>query len=317
MKIGVNLLNFGPGADPDGIARWTWMAEMLGYHFAMISDHVAVTDDVAARYPAPFYEPFTSLGWLAAHTTKITLGTTVVIVPYRHPLETARMIANLDHLSGGRLIFGVGVGGENPREFELAGVPHGERGARVTEGIDVVRALWRDGPATFKGRFTHFEGVSIDPKPVQAGGPPIWIGGRSDAALARAGRQGDGWVSYVVTPERYAQSLAKIRAAAQAQGRSLDGFATAHLTFITVGRDYERARQAWVQRLSRRYAQDFGPLAQKYGVIGTPEQCCEQLERFRAAGCRTFLINAICDPDEEREQIETIGAEILPRFRPS
>ncbi|MBI1847972.1 MAG: LLM class flavin-dependent oxidoreductase [Candidatus Rokubacteria bacterium] len=291
--------------------QWTLARriEALGFDSLWCGDHLS--------FHGPIYESLTLLASYASITSRIRLGTAVYLLALRPPAVAAKVTATLDALSGGRLIFGVGVGGENPREFELAGVPHGERGARVTEGIDVVRALWRDGPATFKGRFTHFEGVSIDPKPVQAGGPPIWIGGRSDAALARAGRQGDGWVSYVVTPERYAQSLAKIRAAAQAQGRSLDGFATAHLTFITVGRDYERARQAWVQRLSRRYAQDFGPLAQKYGVIGTPEQCCEQLERFRAAGCRTFLINAICDPDEEREQIETIGAEILPRFRPS
>src|SRR5581483_8476108 len=137
--------------------------------------------------------------------------------------------------------------GENPREFEAVGVPHGERGARVTEGIDVVRTLWRDAPASFHGRFTSFAGVSIEPKPVQKPGPPIWIGGRSDAALARAGRQGDGWVSYVVTPERYAQSLAKIRAAAAAAGRGLDAFTAAHLTFITVDRDYETARARWVR----------------------------------------------------------------------
>ena len=107
-----------------------------------------------------------------------------------------------------------------PKEFEACGIPHNERGARVTEGIDVVRTLWRDSPASFKGRFTEFEGVSIDPKPVQKPAPPIWVGGRSDAALARAGRQGDGWISYVVQPERYKQSLAKIEAAAEAAGRS-------------------------------------------------------------------------------------------------
>ena len=163
-------------------------------------------------------------------------------------------------------------------------MPHRERGARVTEGIDVVRTLWRDTPASFQGRFTQFEGVSIDPKPVQKPGPPIWIGGRSDAALTRAGRQGDGWVSYVVQAERYAQSVDKIRAAAAA-GRSLDSFAFAHLGFITVGRDCESAKAVWVQALTKRYAQDFEPLARKYGIIGTPEQCAEQLARFEAAGC--------------------------------
>ncbi len=119
------------------------------------------------------------------------------------------------------------AGGENPKEFEACGVPVGERGARVNEGIEVVRTLWRESPATFKGRFTQFEGVSIDPKPVQQPGPPIWIGGRSDAALRRAGRQGDGWVSYAVHPARFGQSLEKIHAAATEAGRSLDGFTAA------------------------------------------------------------------------------------------
>jgi probable F420-dependent oxidoreductase len=281
--------------------------EALGFDSVWCGDHVS--------FNLPLYESLTLLASYSAITQRIRLGTAVYLLALRPAAVAAKVTATLDALSGGRLIFGVGVGGENPKEFEACGVPHRERGARVTEAIDVVRALWRDTPATFKGRFTQFEGVSIDPKPVQKPGPPIWVGGRSDAALARAGRQGDGWVSYVVTPERYQQSLEKIRAAAAAHGRALDGFATAHLTFITVGRDHERARAAWVARLSTRYAQDFGPLAERYGVIGTPEQCAERLEAFRAAGCTYFLLNPICDPPEEREQLETIAAEILPRFR--
>jgi alkanesulfonate monooxygenase SsuD/methylene tetrahydromethanopterin reductase-like flavin-dependent oxidoreductase (luciferase family) len=157
--------------------------------------------------------------------------------------------------------------------------------------------------------------VSIDPKPVQKPAPPIWIGGRSDAALARAGRQGDGWISYVVQSERYKQSVAKIEAAAALTGRSLEGFTKAHLTFITVGKDYESAERAWVDRLSTRYAQDFAPLARKYGIIGRPAQCAEQLQRFIEAGCSYFVLNAICDAADEAEQIETYAAEIFPKFR--
>lgn len=282
--------------------------EALGFDSVWCGDHVS--------FNLPLYESLTLLAAYASITERIRLGTAVYLLALRPPAVAAKVTATLDALSGGRLIFGVGVGGENPREFEVCGVPHRERGARVTEAIDVVRTLWRDTPASFKGRFTQFEGVSIDPKPVQQPGPPVWIGGRSDAALTRAGRQGDGWVSYVVTPERYRQSLDRIRAAAAAAGRTLDGFAAAHLTFITVGRDHEQARQAWVARLSRRYAQDFGPLAERYGVIGTPEQCAERLEAFRAAGCHYFLLNAICDPPQEREQLEWIAAEVLPRLRP-
>ncbi|MBI4636981.1 MAG: LLM class flavin-dependent oxidoreductase [Candidatus Rokubacteria bacterium] len=280
--------------------------EALGFESVWTGDHVS--------FHHPLYESLTLLAAYASITSRIRLGSAVYLLALRPPAVAAKITSTLDVLSGGRLIFGVGVGGENPKEFEVCGVPHRERGARVSEAIDVVRTLWRDTPATFKGRFSHFEGVSIDPKPIQRPGPPIWIGGRSDAALRRAGRQGDGWVSYVVQPERYARSLEKIREEAAAVGRSLEGFAAAHLTFITVGRDYESAKATWVRILSRRYAQDFGPLAEKYGVIGTPEQCAEQLERFHAAGCAYFLIDAICDLRDERESLELIAAEILPRF---
>jgi len=280
--------------------------EQLGFDSVWTGDHVS--------FHNPLYESLTLLASYAPITRRIKLGTAVYLLALRSPAVAAKITATLDVLSGGRLIFGVGVGGENPKEFELCGVPHAERGARVTEGIDVVRALWRETPATFHGRFSRFEGVSIDPKPVQKL-PPIWVGGRSDAALVRAGSQGDGWVSYVVQPERYARSLEKIREAAHAAGRSLTGFTGAHLAFITVGRDYERARKTWVSVLSRRYAQDFEPLAKKYGVIGTPEQCAEQLAAFRDAGCTYFLLSAIGDPRDEREQLETIAADILPRFQ--
>ena len=280
--------------------------EQLGFDSVWTGDHVS--------FHNPLYESLTLLASYAPITRRIRLGTAVYLLALRSPAVAAKITATLDVLSGGRLIFGVGVGGENPKEFELCGVPHAERGARVTEGIDVVRALWRETPATFHGRFSRFEGVSIDPKPVQKL-PPIWVGGRSDAALVRAGSQGDGWVSYVLQPERYAHSLEKIREAAHAAGRSLTGFTGAHLAFITVGRDYERARKTWVSVLSRRYAQDFEPLANKYGVIGTPEQCAAQLAAFRDAGCTYFLLSAIGDPRDEREQLETIAAEVLPRVR--
>lgn len=297
------FLSIHPAAEQFELVR---RVEALGFDSVWCGDHVS--------FNLPLYESMTLLASYASITERIKLGTAVYLLALRPAAVAAKVTATLDALSGGRLIFGVGVGGENPKEFEACGVPHRERGARVSEAIDVVRTLWREAPATFKGRFTQFDGVSIDPKPIQKPGPPIWVGGRSDAALARAGRQGDGWVSYVVTPERYAQSLEKIRAAAAAHGRSLDGFATAHLTFITVGRDHDKAKAAWIARLSRRYAQDFTPLADRYGVIGTPEQCAAQIERFRAAGCTYFLLNPICEPPHEREQLELIAAEVLPRL---
>ncbi|NBF00559.1 LLM class flavin-dependent oxidoreductase, partial [Nonomuraea sp. K271] len=110
MRLGVNVPNFGPGTDPGILRRWAQTAEGLGYDLLMVSDHVVITPDVARKYPAPFYEPFTTLSWLAGCTGHIALGTTVLIVPYRHPLLVARMAANLNDLSGGRLVLGVGAG---------------------------------------------------------------------------------------------------------------------------------------------------------------------------------------------------------------
>lgn len=281
--------------------------EALGFDSVWSGDHVS--------FNLPLYDSLTLLASYASITERLRLGVAVYLLALRTPAVAAKVTSTLDALSGGRLLFGVGVGGENPKEFEAVGVPHRERGARVTEGIEAVRALWRDTPATFQGHFTRFEGVSIDPKPVQQPGPPIWVGGRSDAALLRAARQGDGWVSYVVTAQRYALSIEKIHEAAAACGRSLQGFATAHLTFVTVDRDRERARRRWIERLSRRYAQDFAPLVDRYGIAGTPEQCAEQIERFREAGCHYFLLNPICEPAEESEQVELLAAEVVPRLR--
>src|SRR6266481_4024692 len=194
IGFGAQLSLHPPGEQFELVRR----LEAIGYDSVWTGDHMS--------FHNPLYESLTLLASYAPITKRIKLGVAVYLLALRAPAVAAKAAATVDVLSGGRLIFGVGVGGENPKEFELCGVPHKERGARVTEGIEVVRALWRDTPASFHGRFTRFESVSIDPKPVQQL-PPIWIGGRSDAALARAGRQGDGWMSYVVQADRYAQSL--------------------------------------------------------------------------------------------------------------
>ena len=184
-------------------------------------------------------------------------------------------------------------------------MPHRERGARVTEGIDVVRTLWRDTPASFKGRFTQFEGVSLDPKPVQKPGPPIWIGGRSDAALD-ARRPPGRRLGVLRRPGRALRAERRQDPRRRRGGRRpLDGFALAHLG-LHHGGPRLGVGQGGVGRsaLTQRYAQDFEPLARKYGIIGTPEQCAEQLARFEAAGCNYIIANPIGDPEDERDQLE-------------
>ena len=303
VKFGVSVGYHPSPAEQLALAE---RIEALGYDSIWSGDHLS--------FHNPGYESLTLLSAYAARTSRVKLGTAVYLLALRHPTVVAKITSTLDVFSGGRLIFGVGVGGENPKEFEAAGVPVNERGARVDEGIELLRALWTQTPASFSGRFVKFDGVSLDPKPVQPGGPPIWIGGRSDAALRRAGRLANGWISYVVTPDRYRQSLEKIRAAARESGRSLAGFETAHLTFITVGSDYERAKAAWVERLSKRYNQDFAPHAERYGIIGTPAQCIEKLERFVEAGCGYFVFDFISDPKDKPAQLEAAASEVLPHF---
>ena len=172
--MGVNVPNFGPGTSPGLLRRWAQTVEGLGFDLLMVSDHIAVTPDVAEQYPAPFYEPFTTLAWLAGITGRIQLGTTVLIVPYRHPLLIARMAANLNDLSGGRLVLGVGVGWA-AQEFEALGVPFRQRGKLTDDYLRTVRAAW-DNDQDYRGRRI-----------------PIWVGGNSDAGLRRAVRLGDAW----------------------------------------------------------------------------------------------------------------------------
>ena len=162
MRFGVNIINFGAGTDPEALAGWARYAEDGGFGFAMISDHVAVTRDVAEYYPAPFYDPFTTLAWLAGRTERIELGTTVAIVPYRHPLHTARVAANIDRFSGGRLILGVGVSW--PRsEYAALGLPFERRGAIADEYLEVITRAWEQETLSFHGEHVSFDEVSTGP----------------------------------------------------------------------------------------------------------------------------------------------------------
>lgn len=190
MRCGVNILNFGTGTAPASLLRWARYAEERGFHFAMISDHAAITPDVADQYPAPFYDPFTTLSWLAGRTERIELGTTVAVLPFRHPLLTARMAATIDQFSGGRLIFGVGVSWSEA-EYTALGVPFRRRGAITDAYLEVITRAWRHETISAHGEFFDFDDVLTGPLPMRT--PPVWVGGSSPAALRRAVRFGDAW----------------------------------------------------------------------------------------------------------------------------
>lgn len=172
MKVGVNLINYGPGVTPDSLARWGRLVEALGYHLLMVSDHVATTPEVQAEYPAPFYDPFVMLAWLTGSTSRVELSTTVAVLPYRHPLQVANVFQTIHRLSGRRFILGVGVGWAK-QEFAALGVPFEKRGTITDDYLVAIRALWTGNVASYKGRFVAFEDVHTASVSTDSSPPPI------------------------------------------------------------------------------------------------------------------------------------------------
>ena len=280
------------------------LLDRLGFDSVWVGDHLAFT--------TPILDPFTQLAYAAALSDRITVGTAVYLLPLRHPAGVAKQAASLDHLSEGRFIFGVGVGGEFPGEWELAGVPVGERGARMTESIEVLRKLWTGEPVSHDGRFFPFPETRMQPAAHTPGGPKIWCGGRSRAALRRAGRMADGYMSYVITPEMFGQALDTIAGAAEEAGREPEDFGTAHLLFCCIDDSYEKALDRATDLLSRRYAMDFRRAAQRYAALGTPEDVAETIAAFRRAGVRHFNLDFLGDQPMRIEALHRFAEEVRP-----
>jgi len=279
------------------------IAQRLGFDSIWVGDHVA--------FPLPILDPLLQLAQLAAHSDELELGTSVYLLPLRHPVLVAKQVASLDRLSGGRFVFGVGIGGEFPAEYQACGVPREERGARLSESIPLVRALVR-GEATSGGRFYPFPETRLRPAATQPAGPPIWCGGRAAAALARIGRIGDGWISYVVTPERYRQGLEQIARAAEGAGRRLECFGTSHLLFTRIDDDAGAALDAASAHLSKRYAMDFREPTRRYAAYGRPADVAERIEAFRSAGVRHLILDMVGPGGDRDEQLERFSREVRP-----
>lgn len=293
-----------PGASREQALSLSQQIEALGFDSIWAGDHVS--------FNVPIVEPITLLSFAAAATERVRLGTCVYLLPLRHPVITAKTTAALDLLSGGRLTLGVGVGGEFPREFEASGVPHRERGARTDEAIPLLRRLWTEDGVAHEGRHFRFGGVSLDPKPLQRGGPPIWVGGRSPAAMRRAGQLGNGYISTMASTERYAKNLGAIAAHARDSGRAPLDFGTGALLFAVLDDDYDKARERAAALLGSIYRRDFREAAAKYCLLGRPEDCLEQMKRFADAGCRHFTLSPLSDLSEF---LERVGEGFLPELR--
>ena len=281
------------------------LVDDCGYDSLWVGDHLA--------FAVAILDPLLQLAQAAVVSRRLKLGCNVYLLPLRHPVPVAKQVATLDHLSEGRLIFGVGVGGEFPKEFEACGVPLAERGARLTAAIPLLRQLWSGEPVTYEGRhFGGFREVSMQPPARQPGGPPIWVGGRAEAALARAGRLADGWISYVITPETYRAGLAKIVAAAETARRPIERFGTGHLLFARLDASYEQALDAAAATLSHRYAMDFRRPAERYAALGRPEQVADRIRAFYEAGARHIVLDLVGPYEERPQQIEAFARDVLP-----
>ena len=285
----------------DELVALTELVDRSGYDSLWVGDHIA--------FPVAILDPLLQLAQCAVVSRRLRLGTGVYLLPLRHPVPVAKQVATLDHLTEGRLIFGVGAGGEFPKEYEACGVPRAERGARLTEGVAVLRALWSGAPASHTGRFYGpFADIPMAPPPRQPGGPPIWFGGRAEAALRRCARLGAGYLSYVVTPEQFAANLATIAAARTATGP----FGTGHLLFTRLDPTREQALDHATETLSVRYGMDFRRAADRYCALGSPEQVAARIRAFHAAGVRHVVLDFLGPHEQRADQIAWFAAAAMP-----
>jgi len=276
-----------------------------GYESVWIGDHIA--------FQGPINDPLTQITFFAALAPQLIFGTCVYLVPLRHPTAIAKMVATVDRLLGaGHFIFGVGVGGEYPPEYEASGVPVKQRGGRTNESIPLLRRLWSEPKVAHQGKYFNFGEIRLEPKPLTAGGPPIWVGGRSDAALKRAGALGDGWMPYVVTPKRVAEGLDFIAAHAASRARKIERFGTGILLFCSIDESYDRALDRAAENLSKRYGMDFREPARRYGALGRPADVAAKIAEFIKAGVRDFSIDAIGTGEVRNVQLERFAREVIP-----
>jgi probable F420-dependent oxidoreductase len=276
-------------------------------------DAVSAGEHVAFHNPVP--SAFINLAHVAGIAPKLRLLSGITLVPLYPAALLAKQAAMLDYISGGRFDFGVGVGGEYPPEFEAVGVPRNERGARTDEALEVLIKLWSGEDVEFEGRFTRLPGVRIAPRPVQRPHPPIWVAGRSEAAMRRAGRFGNFWMPYMYTPEQLAESIVKVREAAEAAGRDPDAVRSVTNCFIAVGKDGEKARRTATETVSGVYKQDFSGHRSRYLIAGTPEQCADQLAEHFDAGSTGAVFSLACGSDQAIDVIRMTGEEVLPLVR--
>ncbi|MDT3441539.1 MULTISPECIES: LLM class flavin-dependent oxidoreductase [unclassified Pseudofrankia] len=262
----------------DGVAA----LEEAGAEALWVGGHVAS--------PNGSSEAMVWLARLSAQARRAVLGSAVLLLPLYQPAIVAKQLADLDVATDGRIALGIGVGGEYPVEFEACQVPLAGRGRRTDEAIGLLRELWSAQPVTWPGPLFPMAGVRVQPAPRQPGGPPVIVAGRQPAAMRRAALLGDGWMPYLYSPERYARSVATVRAEAAATGRPMDGFIWAAYIPFVIDDDATRARRRAADFLGGTYRQDFAAMIDRVAVTGTSAQVARRLADYVEAGARHLAL---------------------------
>jgi probable F420-dependent oxidoreductase len=307
LHISVALPQLLRNEAPGVVLRYARRAEELG--FAGLWSLDSVPGSATSR--VPLLDGLHLLTTVAAATDTIGLGIAAIVLPARNPAQLAKELATVDRLSRGRLTVAVGIGRKEPTAAGL-GLPTGHRARRLEEGVDVLRALWADGAATYEGELYSFAGLTLEPKPLQRPGPPLWFGAGSPPALRRAARIGDGWLAAGSSPtENFADNLAIVTDALREFSRDPDAFAVGKRIYMAVEETEARARERLTPVLDGMY--DSPGLTDRVAVCGPPEACAEQLRELVAAGARELLLHPMYDYLEQLERL----AEVVRRLRNS
>lgn len=299
VRIGIGLGQW-PNArtEPDAVLDFVDFCESLEIDSLWVSDRIAFAGTL---------EPVTFLAYLASRLRQMKFGTSALVLPTRNPVVLAKELATLDFLSRGRLLLTVGVGSDESKDFAAVGVAKKERGKRTDEAIALMRRLWSEERVEFRGEFFSADGLTILPRPWQKGGPPIWIGGRSGAALRRAGRLGDGWLVSSVTAGEIREGIAAIRTHAAEAGRAIPEDHYGVLIPFYFASSGEEAYA--IAKPSIRPRTGLSPY--EFCALGKPEEARQKLRDYISAGATKFVMRP-CGPEENwRAQIEILAREVI------
>jgi len=286
---------------------WDWVnqAEHSGVDSIWLTDRIVSTK--------LNLEPIVALSFIAAKTKKMLIGTSVLALPLRNPTILAKEIATLDYLSDGRVLPAIGLGTEQHSEYEACGVRREERAARADEMLFIMRKLWSVQEFDFKGDHFTLNKVAIQPKPVRPELPPIWIGGRSKAALRRVAKLGDGWMASQVTPEEIALGKKLIEETARLIGRSVDAdHYGVILNFALAETSKEAKELSQPYLIPDKQRQDIN--TRDINAIGTVDEIVVLINRFIAAGATKFVMRPTCPPDKMFEQLSLLTEHIIPNY---